>query len=233
MQKQMTRVCSVGVLAALATCGFGVSSAGGGDKEGLPKALPPEVIKAWRDAGADVGWTIDLPTKPTGGYGYWEPFRKKDEPEAVPAFKFHPEKGTLAKLPDPGVAFGLDLHCWSGTDADLEEFVGLKSLQSLNIGGAMLIKGPGLKKLAALKNLRGLYLFYSNVTDTGLKELSALKDLQALDISNTRVTDAGLKELAGLKNLHALNLRGTEVTPAGIAALRRDLPKCKITLSTN
>jgi hypothetical protein len=240
-------------LAVLASSGLGVIVSADPDKTDAPKPLPQEIVKAWRDAGANVGWMKDVPPQPTGGNDYWEPFREKVEPGAMLAFRFHPEKeGVLTKLPDPGVAFGLDLHCWPGKDAEVKELAGLKSLQSLNIGGSLLLTDAGLKELAGLKNLRGLYLFYAPVTDAGLKELAGLKNLQALDLSHTQVTDAGLKELAGLKSLQALNLGWTKVTDAGlnalagvkslewlnldrtgvtargVAALQKELPKCKI-----
>jgi hypothetical protein len=208
------------ILAALAGCGLGVFAGAEPDKNDAPTPLPPEVAKAWADAGAEVGWMKDVPPRQTGGYQFWEPFREKAEAGAMPAFRVSREKeAALAKLPDPGVAFGLDLHCWGGKDAELKKFARLKSLRSLNIGGALLLTDAGLKELQALKNLRGLYLFYAPVTDAGLKELAALKELQALDLSNTRVTDAGLKELARLKNLQALNLGPTKVTDAGLKAL--------------
>jgi hypothetical protein len=231
----------------------GVCPGGEADKKDAPKPLPPEVVRAWRDAGATVGWMKDLPAKPVGGYEYWVPWRDQGEPGAVPAFRCPREKEeALAKLADPGVPFGLDLHCWSGRDAELKRFAGLKSLHSLNIGGALLLTDAGLKELAPLKNLHGLYLFYAHVTDAGLKHLAALTELRALDLSNTQVTDAGLKELAGLRNLQALNLgqtavtdaglkdlaalkslrelnlHRTKVTAAGVAALQKALPACKI-----
>ncbi len=208
------------ILAALASCGLGVFAGAEPDKNDAQRPLTPEIAKEWGGAGAGVGWMKDVPPRPTGGYEYWKPFSEKVEPGAMPAFRLSREKeAALAKLPDPGVAFGLDLHCWAGKDAELKKFARLKSLRSLNIGGALLLTDAGMKELAALKNLRGLYLFYAPVTDAGLKELAALKELRALDLSNTQVTDAGLKELAGLKSLQALNLGGTEVTDAGVKAL--------------
>jgi hypothetical protein len=66
------------------------------------------------------------------------------------------------------------------------------------------------------------------VTDEQLRHVGGLKNLEALDVSNTRVTDGGLEELAGLKSLRWLNFRSTEVTAAGVAALRKELPRCKI-----
>jgi hypothetical protein len=217
------------------------------------KPLPPEIVKVWGAAGAKVGWIKDFPPKPTWGYDYWEPYREQGEPGAVPAFRYHREKeGDLAKLPDPGVPFGLDMHCCSMNDAELKELAGLKNLQSLNLGGALLLSDAGLKELTGLKNLQGLYLFYAPVTDAGLKELAALKNLRALDLSHTQVKGAGLQELAALKSLQALNLSYTNVTDAalkelarvkslewlsiertkvtagGVAALQKELPACKI-----
>jgi hypothetical protein len=220
-----------------------------------PQPLSAEITKAWRDAGAEVGWMRDTPPRPDSGYEFWAPWRKDAEAGAMPAFKFLQKEGVLARLPNPGVAFGLDLHCWPGSDADLRELSRLKHLQSLNIGGALLLTDAGLKGLAAMKDLRGLYLFHAPITDAGLKQLAALTNLQALDISSTRLTDAGLKDLAGLKQLRALNLGRTDVTDAGlkqlaglqnlrwlnlggtgvtargVAALQKELPDCNITVN--
>jgi internalin A len=248
-------------LAVLASFGPTVYAGTGTDKNDAPKPLPPEIVKAWRDAGADVGWMKDVPVQQSSAFGFWAPWRKEGEAGATPAFRF-PERdagGPLAKLPDPGTAFGLDFHCGFQTGATLKELAALKNLQSLNLGARLKLKrndlelDAELKELAAAKNLRALYLFHTHVTDKGLKELAGLKDLQILDLYSTavtdaglkslarmkslqalnlgvtRVTDAGLKELAGLKNLRWLNLRGTDATDAGVAALRKDLPKCKIT----
>jgi hypothetical protein len=252
MQTPAATCCFSAILAVLATVGPGASLSVGADKDDKPKQLPAEAVRAWAGAGANVGWMIDLPPKPTGGYQYWEPYRENAEAGALPAFRFHVKEGDLAKLPDPGVPFGIDLHCWSGTDADLKTLARFKCLHSLNVGGALLLTDAGLRELTALKNLRGLYLFYAPITDAGLKHIAALSDLQALDLSNsqvtgpglkelaglkklqglnlgdTHVTDAGSKELAALKSLQRLNLRRTKVTPAGIAALEKQLPKCKI-----
>src|SRR5262249_10152352 len=135
-------------------------------------------------------------------------------------------------LPDPGTAFGLDFHCGWDAGVMLKEFAKLKNLQSLNIGA---VRSPhrrkayaDMKDLAALTNLRALYLFYMPVTDADLKHLAGLKKLHVLDLSSTRVTDAGIKELAGLKELRWLNLRTSGVTAKGVAALQKELPACKI-----
>jgi hypothetical protein len=253
MKRDRTAWYGLAVVAGLAAIGPGVCPGGEPEKGDAPRPLPPEVVQAWREAGAAVGWMKDVPAKATGGYEYWAPWRDQPVPGSVPAFRFPDAKpAALAKLADPGVPFGLDLHCWSGQDAELKEFAGLKSLQSLNVGGALLLTDAGLKHLAGLKNLHGLYLFYAHVTDAGLKDLAPLTELRALDLSHTQVTDAGLKELAAFKNLQALNLgqtavtdaglkdlaglkglrqlnlQRTKVTATGVGALKKELPACQI-----
>jgi internalin A len=217
------------VLAVLASCGLGTATAADPDDKDSAKPLSPETVKAWRDAGGQVGWMKDVPAK-FGTYKFGEPWREKGEEGAIPAFRF-PEKsagGVLAKLPDPGTAFGLDFHCGFYAGVKLKELAELKHLQSLCIGGVQGEAYADLKDLAGMTNLRGLYLFYLRVTDDQLKHLVGLKSLKALDLSHTLVTDRGLKELASLKDLQWLNLYGTEVTQAGVAELQKALPKCKI-----
>jgi hypothetical protein len=218
------------VLAVLASCALGAAARAEPDNQDAPRPLPPKVVTAWRDAGATVGWMKDVPPE-TGGYRFWEPWRDKGEAGAIPAFRF-PERdadGVLAKLPDPETGFGLDFHCGFFAGVTLKELAKLKNLQSLCIGGVQGKAYADLKDLGGMTQLRGLYLFYLPVTDAQLKHVAGLKDLQVLDLSNTRVTDAGLKELAGLKSLQWLNLRSTEATAAGVAALQKELPKCRIT----
>ena len=52
----------------------------------------------------------------------------------------------------------------------------------------MRISDVGLKSLAALENLRSLYLNRTQVTDSGLMHLQGLSRLQQLTLENTRVT---------------------------------------------
>ena len=217
------------VLAVLASCGLGTATSADPEHKDAPKPLLLEIVKAWRDAGAQAGWMKDIPAQ-LGTYKFGEPWREKGEEGAIPAFRF-PDKnadGVLAKLPDPGTAFGLDFHCGFYAGVTLKELAKLKHLQSLCIGGVQGKAYADLEDLAGMTNLRGLYLFYLPVTDVQLKHLVGLKSLQALDLSHTRVTDRGLKEFTGLRDLQWLNLRCTEVTQAGVATLQKALPKCKI-----
>jgi hypothetical protein len=222
------------VLALLASCGLGVVANAEPETKASPKPLPPQVVKAWRDAGLEVGWMKDLPPQ-SPAWGFWQPWRGKAEPGAIPAFSSPVGKdmrGVLSKLPDPGTAFGLDFHCGSDADVTLKEFAKLTNLQSLNIGAVRSRhrRKPyeDFKDLAGLTKLRSLYLFYMPVTDADLKHIGGLKNLQVLDLSATKVTDAGIKELARLKELRWLNLSTPGVTADGIAALQKELPECRI-----
>jgi hypothetical protein len=222
------------LLVLLASCGLGFVVSAKPEKQDAPKPLPPKLVKAWRDAGFEVGWMKDVPPQ-SGTWQLWSPWREKGEAGAIPAFRSPvgaDVRGALSKLPNPGTAFGLDFHCGSDAGVTLKEFAKLKNLQSLNIGA---VRSPhrrkayaDLKDLAGLTNLRALYLFYMPVTDADLKHVAALKNLQVLDLSATGVTDLGLKELAGLKDLRWLNLQTPRVTDKGVAALQKGLPKCEI-----
>src|SRR5579871_6949652 len=73
----------------------------------LPRAkvqpLPPELVAAWKKAGAQVGWMRSM--------GLWLLYLDVGEgkPGDVPAFLFRtwPGDGVLSRLPPPQRAFGL------------------------------------------------------------------------------------------------------------------------------
>jgi hypothetical protein len=95
------------------------------DKKDLPKPLPDNIVKAWKDAGATVGW---MKVEESGLLTFVE----KPEAGAVPAFRFPKWKdGIVAKLPVPEAPFGLDLAKTEITDTGLKELASLKTLTSL------------------------------------------------------------------------------------------------------
>ena len=51
MQMQRTTWHNLAVLAVLASCGLGVFAGAAADKQEAPIPLPPQIIKAWTDAG--------------------------------------------------------------------------------------------------------------------------------------------------------------------------------------
>jgi len=154
------------------------------------KPLPADVAKAWKDAGATVGW---MRVNENGSIEWDEKPKNGD----VPALMFAEWKeGVIAKLPTPGVPFGINLPLAKITDAGVKELVAHKSLASLNLIGSEQVTDAGIKVLAALKNLAALNLRHcKQVTDAGVKELAALKKLAALVVGFTKVTDDGIKEL--------------------------------------
>jgi len=97
------------------------------DTKDLPKPLPDNIIKAWKDAGATVGW---MKVESSGGLSFVD----KPEAGAIPAFRFPKWKnGVVAKLPIPEAPFGLDLSGTEVMDADLKELANLKNLTTLSL----------------------------------------------------------------------------------------------------
>jgi hypothetical protein len=217
-------------LAALALLAGGRLSVGAGaapaKKSDAPKPLPPDIVRAWQNKGAEVVWMR------LHEAGYLEILDEKEaRAGALPVFQFRAPRTSggfppklyltevvLTGLPDPGMPFGLALGHTKVTDEGLRELARLKSLQSLHLYSAD-VTDAGLKELAALKNLQSLYLGSTKVTDAGLKKLAGLKSLQSLYLYSTEVTDAGLKELAGLKSLQSLGLGSTKVMDMGLKEL--------------
>ena len=56
MPKQGRRWRYPAILTILASCGLGVFAGVRVDQKIVAKPLPPEIVKAWRNAGAEVGW---------------------------------------------------------------------------------------------------------------------------------------------------------------------------------
>lgn len=95
------------------------------ENKDLPKPLPEHIVKAWKDAGATVGW---MKVEKSGALSFVE----KPEAGAIPAFRFPKWKdGLVAKLPIPEAPFGLDLSKTEVMDAGLKELAKLKNLTSL------------------------------------------------------------------------------------------------------
>lgn len=96
----------------------------------LPKPLPEDVVKAWKDAGAEVGW---MKVDENGILG----FSEKAEAGAIPAFQFAKWKdGMTTKLPAPKATFGLYLARTEVMDASLKE------LTRFNLGSLCLCETP-------------------------------------------------------------------------------------------
>jgi len=108
----------------------------------------------------------------------------------------------------------------------------LEEVTRLILNGTKKVTDAGLKEVAKLTQLKGLYLEGTEITDAALKEVAKLKQLNFLALNLTQITDAGLKEVAKLKQLRFVNLKDTKVTKAGVDQLIKVLPKCNITHNT-
>ena len=134
MQRKCLNWNPAAALAALLLLASAANTSRAGDppaKTGPPKPLPENIVSAWKQAGAQIGW---MRLDPFGDLRFVQD--KEGKPGDVPAFRFVPwQEGRLPKLPAPAPAFGLDLSYTEVTDVGLKELAGLKSLQSLYLGG--------------------------------------------------------------------------------------------------
>lgn len=71
------------------------------------------------------------------------------------------------------------------------------------------------------KQLVGLKLGSTGITDQGLASIAGFSNLVKLQLDNTAITDAGLSNLSSLKNLRELNLVGTAVSAEGLMKLKQ------------
>ncbi|GEM_PF-6505156 len=206
------------------------------------KEFDREVVRAWTDAGALVGWLA------RSEFGEWQYLQNRPpNVESLPVF-FWPKEAfdaaSIDKLPAPSVPFAmclqstrfdsnrfdelkafqnlqdLDLsHAAKLSDSWLWDLRKLRNLRSLDLG-ATDVKDDAMKPLSRIQSLRNLYLGSDRgVTDAGLKTLTRLKNLQTLYLYNTTVTDDGLTELAACKSLQTLLLYKTQITDDGLKAL--------------
>ena len=95
----------------------------------------------------------------------------------------------------------------------------LEKVTRLILNGTKKVTDAGLKEVAKLTQLKGLYLEGTEITDAALKEVAKLKKLNLLAWKLTQISDAGLKEGAKLKQLRFVNLEDTKVTKAGVDQL--------------
>lgn len=133
------------------------------------------------------------------------------------------------------------------TDLNIHLVAGLTRLESLNLASSELMRlksipdggirefasirvtDLGVEQLTALKRLRSLDLSRSQVTARGLGRVAGLAELEYLALAYAEnVDDDAVAALARMKHLRTLDLSYTKVSPARAAALRRQLPKCRI-----
>jgi hypothetical protein len=92
------------------------------------------------------------------------------------------------------------------------------------------ISDAAIAEVSVFKNLVSLNVEHTAVGNEGLKHLARFPKLRSLDLRETGVTDAGLKHLETLTELREVRLENTNVSDAAVFALRKVLPKCRITV---
>jgi hypothetical protein len=212
----------------LAAAGTGRAAAPPG-KTQPPTRLPADLVKAWKAAGAEVGWlrmqewSSSYPFFQTHGY-VWFVSEKDSQAGDLPAFRFRVwQAGRLADLPVPRTNFGLFLGSSKVTDVGLKEVAQFGN-SVRQVKGAKQVTDKGLGVLVQLHDLQALTLANTGVTDKGLEALAGLKSLRWLSLDETGVTDGGLMRLKGLDKLKWLRLWKTKVTDKGVAELKKALP---------
>jgi len=78
-----------------------------------------------------------------------------------------------------------------------------------------------LSSLSVFPNLQTLHLHHTSISDAGVANLKGRKSLTTLDLFDTRVTDAGLEHLAEwMPHLEWLEFYDTQITDAGLGCLK-------------
>lgn len=105
-------------------------------------------------------------------------------------------------------------------DALVRRISRLPALEILDASNANL-DDADMKRLAAAKGLKKLWINGSQVTAEGLRQLSELPNLMSLALDDTAIDDAALEFLVGHAELRRLYLANTAVSDAGIPKLTR------------
>ena len=143
----------------------------------------------------------------------------------------------LDRFRDTGVYWFALGHGHAFTDEGLDKFTqfpGAERIKVLSLTSPLATE-KGYAHLARLKNLEGLHLEYSTVTNEGLAVCRKLPKLKQVVLWRTPITDKGLEHLVELKLTH-LELFDTAVTDdaakiaGGIATLEKlNLTRTRVT----
>ncbi|TKJ41942.1 hypothetical protein CEE36_07760 [candidate division TA06 bacterium B3_TA06] len=83
------------------------------------------------------------------------------------------------------------------------------------------MRSPDPRKLARLKNLKGLDAYVYPLAGRTLERIGKMRNLRQLKLRFFTVNDDELKHLANLKNLHTLTLDGIKITDRGLRHLAK------------
>jgi hypothetical protein len=105
------------------------------------------------------------------------------------------------------------------TDEDLLYVARFTGLERLYLRQTR-ISDAGLRHLRNLRQLRALYLSYTQITDQSADIIAGFENLESLRLVDTGVTDSGVAKLKALRHLQELDVRGTQVTEKGLKPFR-------------
>jgi hypothetical protein len=111
------------------------------------------------------------------------------------------------------------------TSRGLAELAKHQSLEQLSLRGTKVDSLAGIEKFT---NLQVLDLAHSKIGNRDLQQLAALQQLRMVFVGGCEISDAGVKSLANLRNLEYLNVAKTKVSEAGLRELANALPNCTI-----
>jgi len=105
------------------------------------------------------------------------------------------------------------------TDAGMEQFAGLKNLETFSFVGTQ-ITGKAYAKFEGFTKLIKVSHRGSSINDEGLAELCAhLPNLESISLAHAKFTDAGAVHLAKLTKLKGLEIGTSKATPQALVHL--------------
>ncbi len=173
--------------------------------EGKPQLTRGElaILSWWIEEGACTDCTVeDVPNRAI--VDTWlDAYRAGEEAGTdLPV----PAERKITKLEARGIRvlrYGADSP-WISVDMARRETVGNKDLKAIR---------------ALSEHIRDLDASFSGISDKQVSQLAALSNLKKLYLQGTRITDAGVKSLNRLEYLETLNLYGTDISGQAISAL--------------
>lgn len=113
----------------------------------------------------------------------------------------------------------LGLRATSIAEADLPILKAFEKLEHLELGVNLELTDKAGPAIAELKTLKYLDLHLTRVWDEGLKSIAKMTHLRGLYIMNTKATGAGLKTLGALTELERFQMDGHGINPDTICAV--------------
>jgi Leucine-rich repeat (LRR) protein len=122
----------------------------------------------------------------------------------------------------------LQLSYMPVTGDAIKQLYGVKQLTYLGAQGTE-ISDAQCQNLVGLKAVNSLDLTAApRITDLGMKPLGAMPSLIHLTLNHTAVSDQGLEVLARFPGLKRLELTGSKVTDAGVQKFKAARPDCEV-----